>query len=221
MPNTDEMNFRYCIFDIDGTVVDTETTGIRSLMETVRDLMGREMTYEEAYPYFGIPSEKVGGMLGYPDEDLFWHEWEERFMALRHLIVPFEGMLELIADVKKAGAVTGFVTSRSRREMELDPDSALLAKDIDHIVCAGDTARPKPAPDPILRFLELASEDGKCISTKDCIYIGDMASDSLCARSAGVTFALADWRRRGGRDIQHDFIFSGSAGLRSILGLPL
>ena len=106
------MNYKYCIFDIDGTI---ETTGIRSLISTVRDLMGREMTYEEAYPYFGVPSEKVGGMLGYPDESRFWHEWEERFIALRHLIVPFGGMLELIAEVKKNGAVTGFVTWNSTR----------------------------------------------------------------------------------------------------------
>ena len=35
------MNYKYCIFDIDGTIVDTETTGIRSLISTVRDLMGR------------------------------------------------------------------------------------------------------------------------------------------------------------------------------------
>ena len=213
------MNYKYCIFDIDGTIVDTETTGIRSLISTVRDLMGREMTYEEAYPYFGVPSEKVGGMLGYPDESRFWHEWEERFVALRHLIVPFGGMLELIAEVKKNGAVTGFVTSRSRREMELDPESAVLTRHIDHIVCAGDTPCSKPAPDPLLRFMELASSSGREVRKEDCIYIGDMASDSLCARSAGISFALADWHSRGGRDIPHDFIFSDAAGLRKILGL--
>ena len=46
-----------------------------------------------------------------------------------------------------------------------------------------------------------------------------MASDSLCARSAGIAFALADWHSRGGRDIPHDFIFSDAAGLREILGI--
>ena len=213
------MNFRYCIFDIDGTIVDTEKTGVLSLIQTVHDLMGRDMPYEEAYPYFGIPSSKVGGMLGYPDEEFFWNEWEKRFAMLRHLMVPFDGILDVISDVRKSGAVTGIITSRSHREMEMDDSLDTIVRDISFAVCAGDTERPKPFPDPVFRFIELVSAAGNEVKNDECIYIGDMIHDCECAHAAGIKFALADWHRRGGQGIPADCIFSDAAGLRRILGL--
>ena len=211
------MRFRYCIFDIDGTIVDTERTGVLSLIATVRDLMGREMSYEEAYPYFGIPSAKVGGMLGYPDEAHFWNEWEHRFMELRHLMVPFDGILDVISDLKAAGAVIGVVTSRSRKEMDLDPDAGVLLKDVGFSVCAGETAHSKPHPDPLLRFFELAGVPREEVSPENCVYIGDMVHDCSCAHAAGVSFILADWHRRGLQGIPAEHSFSDSEGLKGLL----
>ena len=37
------------VFDIDGTLIDTERTGVLSLIQTVKELTGKEMSYEEAY----------------------------------------------------------------------------------------------------------------------------------------------------------------------------
>ena len=47
------------VFDIDGTLLDTERTGVLSLMQTIRELTGEEAGYEEAYRFFGVPSAKV------------------------------------------------------------------------------------------------------------------------------------------------------------------
>ena len=56
--------YRLAVFDIDGTLIDTERTGVESLVQTVRELLGRETPYEEAYKAFGIPSNKVAGLYG-------------------------------------------------------------------------------------------------------------------------------------------------------------
>ena len=48
--------YKLAVFDIDGTLIDTERTGVESL---IRELLGKEVLYEVAYKTFGIPSGKV------------------------------------------------------------------------------------------------------------------------------------------------------------------
>ena len=73
--------YRHFVFDIDGTLIDTERTGVLSLIKTVRELLGVEMPYEEAYGYFGIPSAKVAPLLGLLGTVL---GMQETFSAMRN-----------------------------------------------------------------------------------------------------------------------------------------
>ena len=185
--------YRHFVFDIDGTLIDTERTGVLSLMRTVKELLGVEMPYGEAYGYFGIPSAKVAPLLGYADAARFGARWEENFVELSYMMKPFEGVEEVLAAVRSAGRTTGCVTSRSRYEFEKDVHMQRLVKYFDHIVCAEDSLRHKPFPDPMLELMRKAD----CTDPAECIYIGDTLHDFQCADAAGCDFALADWQGRG------------------------
>lgn len=196
------MKYTHFIFDIDGTLVDTEKTGVLSLQKTIRDLMGREMDYEEVYPYFGIPSHKVAGMLGYAQEDFFLHTWERNFVDMRYLMKPFPGVEEMLEKLSAAGVKMGVVTSRSRKEVEDDPVFAKLAGVFDIVISAERTSRHKPDPEPLMAFMADASEAaGRRVLPEECLYLGDTAHDAGCAAGAGCDFALADWKGRGRQGI--------------------
>jgi len=200
--------YKYFIFDIDGTLIDTERTCVLSLIETVRQLMHIEMSEEEAYQYFGLPSGKVGEVLGYPDTEYFGREWEENFIAMSHLISPFDGVEQVLSDIRAAGGKMGCVTSRNRFEFEKDEHLAKLLHYFNLTICAEDSPRHKPFPDPLLAFMDgLSRIEGKKIDPRECVYIGDTMRDCQCSHDAGCDFALADWNGRGLQGIPAEYHF--------------
>ena len=212
------MNYRLAVFDIDGTLIDTERTGVESLIQTVRELIGREISYEEAYRAFGIPSIKVAGLYGYPDAVKFGDRWEENFIALSHHIAPFPDVQRVLERVYASGIATGVVTSRSHFEFEYDQYLHEMVPCLGHIVCAEDTEHHKPHPEPLLKCIALASESlGEALSARDVIFFGDTDHDFACARDAGCDFALADWKGRGWQGIPAQYRFESAAGILDIL----
>ena len=134
------------VFDIDGTLLDTERTGVLSLVQTIRELTGREVSYEEAYGFFGTPSAKASETLGYDDPDRFAEVWETHFQELMYLVKPFPGVVELLDALKENGVRLGIVTSRSRFELQYDPVLAPLLPRFDAVISSGDSVRHKPFP---------------------------------------------------------------------------
>lgn len=194
------MKYRHFIFDVDGTLLNTEKTGILSLQQTVRELTGRDMPYEELYDYFGLPSAKAAEVLGASDAKLFAETWETHFQELMHLVTVFPGVEEALAAVKAAGARLGIVTSRNRFELNYDPTLRKWASFFDLVVCSEDTVRHKPDPDPLLHYIKQMDA-----LPRECIYIGDTTHDWQCAVGAGIDFALADWNGRGLRSIRPQY----------------
>lgn len=210
--------YKHFIFDIDGTLIDTEKTGVLSLIDTVRDLMGVEMPYSEAYSFFGIPSFKVGHILKYRDPDEFGKVWEQNFIRLSDMIKPFDGVEEVLAAVKAAGCITGCVTSRNRFEFNKDIHLKKLLHFIDHSICSEDSKKHKPDPEPALVFMKRVEETtGGTVKPSDCIFIGDTMHDFQCAHGAGCAFALADWNRRGLQGIPADYHFQTTSEILTLL----
>lgn len=214
--------YKLAVFDIDGTLIDTERTGVESLVVTIRELLGKDVSYEEAYQAFGIPSGKVAGLYGYDDAKRFGECWEENFIALSHHIKPFPGVLDALRRIKSSGIATGVVTSRNRMEFDYDDYLREMVPYLGHIVCSEDTVRHKPHPEPLLHCIELASSAvGISIRPCDVLFFGDTGHDFACARDAGCDFALADWKSRGWQGIQARYKFSSAQDMEAILNVPI
>ena len=146
------MTYRHFIFDIDGTLLDTEQTGMLSLRQTIKEFTGKELSIPELLPYFGLPSSKTSQILGLADKNRFAEVWETHFQELMYLVTIFPGMEEILQKLKDEKCHLGIVTSRSRVEFDYDPNLKKIAHFFDCAICSDDTLRHKPFPDPVLEY---------------------------------------------------------------------
>ncbi|MEK3887866.1 HAD family hydrolase [Bacillus sp. FSL K6-3431] len=171
------------IFDLDGTIIDSEMIGLHALQATLKE-KGIKKNLDELRFSLGIPGLRTLEILNIADIPTTLESWLEKEKPLIKEVPLFEGMIEVVAQLPK----TGIVTSKTAEEM----DHSFYLLNIDHhfqsIVCASDTEKHKPHPEPLELGLRLLG----CKANK-AIYIGDSLYDMECAKSAGVDFGLALW----------------------------
>ncbi|MNB65266.1 Phosphoglycolate phosphatase [compost metagenome] len=176
------------IFDVDGTLIDTEKAIMKALQKMLVTDYGREMTRDELIFVFGIPGSVSLPMLGIEDPQraqISWNKWIQKYWDLAKI---YDGIVPLLEGIKGKGAKAGVVTSKNAQELKDDFIPFGLAGYMDCLICASDTEKHKPNPEPLLKFIERTGAD-----PQKSIYIGDTIYDYRCARDAGIDFGLAVW----------------------------
>ncbi len=182
------MQYKQIVFDIDGTLIDTEYAVLHSLQDTIKITTGRDAKIEELYFALGITGYDALVQLEIPDTTFALDIWDKNMRKYMDSVKVFEGMLDVLKKLEAGGYKVGIVTSKTKEEFEHDFSVFGINDYFETVVCADDTAEHKPNAEPLLKYIELA----KC-SKEEAIYIGDSVYDKECAHNAGVDFALAGW----------------------------
>lgn len=204
------------IFDVDGTLIDTEIAVLGSLQQMLRADYGREASAEELSFVLGIPGSSSLPQLGIHDIDLGMTRWNEEMKHFYHTMQVFEGITEVMHALKQGELRQGIVTSKTGQELQDDFLPFGLMKYLNHAICADDTERHKPNPDPLLKFLEISGAD-----PATSIYIGDTVYDYECARDAGVDFGLALWGCKNHEGIPAKYKFSHPRDILRLTALSI
>ncbi len=189
------MKYKQIVFDIDGTLLDTEYAVLHSLQDTVKIMTGRDVKVEDLYFALGITGYDALVRLEIVDTNSALDIWDKNMRQYIDSVKVFEGMIDVLKKLKAGGYKIGIVTSKTKEEFEHDFSVFGINEYFETVVCADDTAEHKPNPDPLLKYIELA----KC-SKEDAIYIGDSVYDKECATNAGIDFALAGWGAKSAFD---------------------
>lgn len=184
------MKYTHIVFDIDGTLTDTEYAAIVSLQDTVRRFKGKEYAYEALIFALGIPGVDALSQLGFETDEYAaaMRDWEIGLRKHNAQIDVFEGVNELIKALAEAGCCLGIVTSKTRDQYVKDFERFGVAKYFSVSVTADDSAEHKPTAGPLLKYMELTGA-----KREEMLYIGDSEYDAGTAKNAGVDFALATW----------------------------
>lgn len=176
------------IFDVDGTLLNTESMYMKSLQVTL-EAHGIHKTYAEVYAIFGLPSLDALEVFGVENPEAMQKEWQSHYHDFWNEVALFDGADELLAHLHANDAAQlAIVTSNTKQEFEDHLDQFDIDRYFDAFTFAGETAHMKPFPDPILRSMELLDA-----IPDTAIYIGDSVHDMKAAHAAGIDFGLAAW----------------------------
>lgn len=196
--------YRTIIFDIDGTLINTEQAVLNSLQKLLKMNYNREVDISELAFVLGIPGAVSLKQLGIKDDEIDFanDSWNAFMRDYQHTIHVYEGIQQLITTLSEHSVTMGVVTSKTKKEYGDDFSPFGLHMNIHYAVCADDTDLHKPNPEPLLKFLEISGA-----RAEESIYIGDTIYDSQCALDAGVDFGLALWGCKQGDTIPATYKF--------------
>jgi len=124
-------------------------------------------------------------------------------------VVPFEpGIRVVLSELRGLDIRLGILTNRSREFLEKELaniEEGAWTRWFDSIVSGGDTSYLKPSPEPVYRALRnLDATPGA-----DVWYVGDSTSDTIAAKTAGITSIFFNGAQGDAQWI--DSIFPGTA----------
>lgn len=196
------MAYKHIIFDIDGTLLDTEFAVLHSLQDTIYSFLNKHIPTNELGFALGIPGEVALTDLGVKDIEAANEFWNNKMMMYQQHIRLFDGISDLLRELHQHQYKLGIVTSKTKKEYETDFVPHNISQFFESVICVEDSSMPKPSAEPLLTYLERNS-----ILAKDAIYIGDTVYDYKCACSAGVDFGLALWGCNKPHQIESNYKF--------------
>lgn len=187
------MKSQACIFDLDGTLLDTLQDLANSVNIALEDFGQPVRTVEEVRAFVGNGVRKLmqRAVLEGTDEDLGERIYE-RFLEVydrekNHYTKPYDGILELIALLKARGIACAVLSNKN--------DDAVVALCEAHFPNCFEFTQgmrpgvaPKPAPDALFA---LCTRMG--INPEDAVYIGDSEVDVKTAQAAGMRLVAVTW----------------------------
>ncbi|TXK83725.1 HAD family hydrolase [Paenibacillus sp. N3.4] len=206
--------YKTIIFDVDGTLIDTEEAVLGSLQKMLKIDYGKEIDTDALSFVLGIPGSRSLPQLGIENVDKGNERWNYFMKDYVSSMKVFNGIPDLLVTIKQMNIVQGIVTSKTNVELMDDFVPFNLMDYLPYIVCADDTFNHKPHPEPLLKFLEISGAD-----PETSIYIGDTIYDYECARDAGIDFGLALWGCKNHESINAKYKFTSPQEIKKYVQL--
>jgi HAD superfamily hydrolase (TIGR01509 family) len=177
------------IFDLDGTLVDSNGVHVRA-WQTAFARFDYTVGTDRIAVEIGkggdtlIPS-ILGEQLAAKDGEKLGEAESEEFakLARKNGLRVFPGSRELLADLRRRGIKTALATSSGQKHLKVNAEASGFpaAELVDEVVNADDIQTSKPAPDLVMAAVRKLK-----MSPAQCAMVGDTPHDAEAAKNAGV-----------------------------------
>ena len=179
------------LFDLDGTLVDSNQIIIDSLKATFDRFLPNHTlkdddfiqmigpTLEQSFRRFFDNTKMIDQMVSYYRD--FYKNNEDSSIDI------YPGVIETLETLKSKGTIIAIVTSKYKKGAEYSINKFNINHYIDYYCYLDDVQKPKPDREPIDYILHQLTDYDKAIM------VGDNKSDILSGKAAGILAAGVDW----------------------------
>lgn len=210
-------NINTLLFDLDGTLIDTNELIISTYLHTLEKYFPGKYTREDVLPFLGPTLHEVFGEMD-PDrvEEMVLEYRTYNLANHDALVKEFVGVMETIETLKKKGYKLAIVTTK--REDVAFKGLRLMKLDsyFDVMIAYDHVKKVKPDPEPIYLALEKLGS-----KPEEALMVGDNFHDVLAGKNAGTKTAGVAWSIKGREYLakyEPDFMLENMTDLLSILG---
>lgn len=187
------MNMDTILFDLDGTLIDTNELIIASFQHTFKHY-GMAITREQTIEFIGpplnesfaslVPAEQVAAMIDtYREHNLLHHD---------DYVTAFPHVVETIKQLKEHGIKLGIVTTKRFQSVEKGVKLTALEPFFDVTITLDDVTHAKPHPEPVIMAMKRLGAQ-----RESTLMVGDNSHDIEAGQHAGVQTAAVAWSLKG------------------------
>lgn len=215
--------FTAVLWDLDGTIADS-APGIIDSMAKMFDTFGLPIpSYEELLSYVGPPildTFRKNGLDDAVELDLAMQTYRDFYRESGEAkSVPYEGVLDLIRDLRAAGVPQSTATSKPESSATRILEHFGVAGELDFVTGATDDESRSAKRDVVAEALRRLGEAGADLS--NVLMIGDRVHDVEGSAENGVPSCYVTWGYgRLGEEQGASVVATNAEELRACLGVP-
>jgi pyrophosphatase PpaX len=177
------------LFDLDGTLIDTNDLILASFMHTLERHCPGKYTEKDVLACMGEPLFEQMRRFDPGQAEEMVKTYHTHNVAHHDLYVKeFPHVRETLQEMHRAGVIMGIVSNKRRQVVEMGLKRFGLDKFMRTVVCLGDAEKGKPEPDLIFLALEQLGA-----APEEALMVGDSRFDLIAAKRAGVRSVAVGW----------------------------
>ena len=205
------------VFDMDGTLTQTNQLIYDSFNYIAQKYAGRTYTIPEITAMFGPPEEDALLAIVRPEQiDEVMKDYLAFYRAHHNELAQlYPGIENILSSLKASGKLLALFTGKGIATATITLQEFHIEKYFDYVVTGNDVLKHKPSSEGLLKIM-----DHFALLPDELLMVGDAVSDVKAAHEAGVKIAAVMWdlyAKEKVMQMKTDFIFNDTKSFQNWL----